>query len=133
MTSKEALELLYRNCPMTVVRENDGIYLYSEYLVEVIKQDLDRLEKFAQENASLRSENEELKEKHHETLKSWYELKKVIKILKDKLDIKLEVYRNGGCILNHKVIYNCMIPNERCLRYLEVEEYKLLKEILENE
>ena len=44
MNSKECLEILYRNCPMTVVRENDGINLYSEYLVEVIKQDLDRVE-----------------------------------------------------------------------------------------
>lgn len=48
MNSKEALETLYRNCPMTVVRENDGINLYSEYLVEVIKQDLDKLEQYKQ-------------------------------------------------------------------------------------
>ena len=54
MNSKEALELLYRNCPMTVVRENDGIYLYSEYLVEVIKQDLDRLEMLEKENSKLK-------------------------------------------------------------------------------
>jgi hypothetical protein len=60
-------------------------------------------------------------------------LKKAIEILNDKLDIKLEVYHNGGCILNHKVIRNCIIPNERCLRYLEVEEYELLKEVLEND
>lgn len=60
-------------------------------------------------------------------------LKKVIEILDDKLDIKLEVYHNGGCTLNYKVIRNCIIPNERCLRYLEVEEYKLLKEVLLNE
>ena len=61
MTSKEALELLYRNCSMTVVRENDGIHLYSEYLVEQIKQDLDKLEK----------------------------LEKVIEILKEKIGIDL--------------------------------------------
>lgn len=45
MTSKEALEILYRNCPMTVIREDDNISLYAQYLVEVITQDLERLEK----------------------------------------------------------------------------------------
>ena len=59
--------------------------------------------------------------------------KQALEILKDKLDIKLEVYRNGGCTLNHKIIYNCIVGFERCLRYLEVEEYKLLKEVLDND
>lgn len=59
--------------------------------------------------------------------------KKALDILKEKLDIKLEIHHNGGCTLNHKIISNCVIPNERCLRYLEVEEYELLKEVLDCE
>ena len=74
-------------------------------LIGTIKQDLDRLEK----------------------------LEKALDILKEKLDIKLEVYHSGGCTLNHKIIPNCVTPNERCLRYLEVEEYELLKEVLDCE
>ena len=61
------------------------------------------------------------------------QLEKALDILKEKLDIKLEVYHSGGCTLNHKIIPNCVTPNERCLRYLEVEEYELLKNTLEEE
>ena len=57
-------------------------------------------------------------------------LKQAIDTLKDKLDIKLEIYHNGGCTLNYKIISNCIIPNDRCLKHLEVEQYKLLKEVL---
>lgn len=49
MNSKEALEILYKNCPMVVTRESDGVQLYSEYLTEVIKQDLDILGRFEKE------------------------------------------------------------------------------------
>lgn len=49
MNSREALEILYKNCPMVVTRESDGVQLYSEYLTEVIKQDLDRLGQFEKE------------------------------------------------------------------------------------
>ena len=108
MNSKEALERIETIFPYN--REYKPNYytqfsssyepFYKDF--DCIKQDLDRLEK----------------------------LEKVIEILKEKLDIKLEIYHNGGCILNHKIISNCVIPNERCLRYLEVEEYKLLKEVL---
>lgn len=55
-----------------------------------------------------------------------------IKILKEKLELKLEVYHNGGCTLNHKVIHNCITPDERCLRNLEIKEYDLLKEAFES-
>lgn len=53
--------------------------------------------------------------------------------MEDKLDIKLEVYNNGGCTLNHKIIPNCIVSQERCLRHLEVEEYELLKEVFGND
>ena len=122
MTSKEALDLLYSDAINGNMDENHEYINREEIEREYfeIKHDLDRLEKLEEAHKNL----------WDIAYNRYY---KVIKILKDKLDIKLEVYRNGGCILNHKVIYNCMIPNERCLRYLEVEEYKLLKEILENE
>ena len=59
--------------------------------------------------------------------------KQVLDILKDKLDIKLEIYHNGGCTLNHKIISNCITSNDRCLQHLEIEQYEILKEVLGNE
>lgn len=96
------------------------------------------------ENEKLEKENKELKEKtekiideliEHEqkTFRKYAKCKRALDILKEKLDIKLEVYHCGGCTLNHKIIPNCVTPNERCLRYLEVEEYELLKSVLEEE
>ena len=89
MTSKEALELLYRNCPMTVVRENDGIYLYSEYLVEVIKQDLERLESleakfdaYYELHKQLEKGYDELSVENDKLIQENRKLKKVIDILK---------------------------------------------------
>lgn len=122
-----------------------------------IKQDLERLEKLeianknneglVRENVDLINRNLKLQDelkKCQDTIKKWMKdnkqliidngkLKKAVDILKEKLDIKLEVYHSGGCTLNHKIIPNCVTPNERCLRYLEVEEYELLKRFLEEE
>ena len=88
----------------------------------------------------LRKENEKLKFDLQTAVclevknaKECAKLKQAISILKEKLDIKLEIYHSGGCTLNHKIIPNCVTSNERCLRYLEVEEYGLLKEVLEND
>lgn len=75
----------------------------------------------------------EAREKLEKDLDRLEKLEKVIEILKDKLDIKLEFWYYGGCILNHKIIPNCIVSQERCLRHLEVEEYYLLKEVLGNE
>lgn len=146
MNSKEALELLYRNCPMVIIRETDEIKLYSEYLVELIKQDLDRLEKFAHENASLhteieslQSENEIWKKAIENSNKAYdvlmqnsniqflnqnqeiFKLKKVIEILKDYLMIKVSINRNNEY---------CLDACDYAIPHLNKEQYDLLKEYL---
>ena len=96
MTSKEALEKLYDGF-------QNGMAGRSFY--DIIKQDLERLEKFAHENASLHTEIDSL---HTENAK----LKKVIEILKRKMIIvKLRD--------NEYIIHG----NE----YITKEQYELLK------
>ena len=126
MNSLEALKRLKQEtCPATYMPDFD-----KDLCIDVIGKDLDKLEHLDKYVDQLKTEIVETNQKRYELEKENQKLKKVIEILKEKLDIKLEIYHNGGCILNHKIISNCVIPNERCLRYLEVEEYELLKEVL---
>ena len=108
MTSKEALKLLYsdaENYAYFNETEEDLSEIKAEY--ELIKQDLERLEKFAHENASLHTEIDSL---HTENEK----LKKAFNILKGKIWL-----HNG---------YVCYAA------YADIkltdEEFKLLKEYL---
>ena len=117
MTSKEALERLLKIAYVepgptkekfiTYARETEHNKTCSA-LYNAIKQDLERLEKFAHENASLHTEIDSL---HTENAK----LKKVIEILKRKMIIvKLRD--------NEYIIHG----NE----YITKEQYDLLKEYL---
>ena len=149
MTSKECLEILVDKTGIMNVTcarldkclkcgkcqiDDEPVETCDDYnLVMTIKKDLDRLEKLEKENQELRKAIKQWNINGGNLLKENTKLKKAIEILNDKLDIKLEVYHNGGCTLNHKIISNCIVSHERCLRHLEVEEYKLLKEVLEND
>ena len=115
MTSKEALKLLYsdaENYAYFNETEEDLSEIKAEY--ELIKQDLERLEKFAHENASLHTEIDSL---HTENAK----LKKVIEILKDYLMIKVSINRNGEY---------CLDACDYAIPHLNKEQYDLLKEYL---
>lgn len=136
MTSKEALEILYRNCPMTVVRESDEIKLYSEYLVELITQDLERLEKLENENQELKelyAFERQLNRNQYGIIKEFYEknlkledenekLKKVIEILKNKV-VSIPLLFDTKNVEE----FNAIAPPQN---QLTQEEYDLLKEFL---
>ena len=123
MTSKEALERLLKIAYVepgptkekfiTYARETEHNKTCSA-LYNAIKQDLERLEKFAHENASLHTEIDSL---HTENEK----LKKVIEILKDYLMIKVSINRNGEY---------CLDACDYAIPHLNKEQYDLLKEYL---
>ena len=112
MTSKEALKFFVKNIDCDV---------YEFDLDEVIKhkrcleQDLERLEKFAHENASLHTEIDSL---HTENEK----LKKVIELLEHKSINTLQL----------RYSKNVEAYNEWASKYYQLtqEEYELLKEYL---
>ena len=122
MTSKEALERLLKIAYVepgptkekfiTYARETEHNKTCSE-LYNAIKQDLDKLEKFAHENASLHTEIESL---HTENEK----LKKVIEILKYVSDIDFWISKDGKYYL---------IEFGYC-KLITQEQYDLLKEYL---
>ena len=147
MTSKEALEILYRNCPMVIVRENDKINLYSEYLVECITQDLERLEMLEKENKQhiknvrmqigqktlLSVENARLQQENEK-------LKKAIEILKEKpevLEFGLENFEWDEYTQYYCYFYEWTEFFDDEMEYksneftLTQQEYELLKEVLE--
>ena len=124
MTSKGILEQLYIASKIGITSKENGKILKDYY--KVVLQDLEKLEALTVNVNVAQSLAKKYKQENDK-------LKKVIEILKDKLDIKLEVYHSGGCTLNHKIIPNCIVSQERCLRHLEVEEYYLLKEVIHNE
>lgn len=108
MNSKEALEKIsWRYVNDTSFQE----------WCETIKQDLDRLEKFAHENASLHTEIDSL---HTENAK----LKKVIEILKKKQVSSIMLW-NSIDVFDYN-LYRQEIPQLQ----LNDEEYDLLKEYL---
>lgn len=128
MTSKEALEILYRNCPMTVIREDDNISLYAQYLVEVITQDLERLEKLEKEYPELKAQT----------------YKDYIQLLYNQsyLIAEVEKYKNSIELLKKYVGFKLVIDSVDGVRGINAKydysdiskkEYELLKEVLENE
>ena len=146
MTSKEALEFFVKNIDCDVYEfDLDKVIKHKRCL----EQDLERLEKFAHENASLhteieslQSENEIWKKAIENSNKAYdvlmqnsniqflnqnqeiFKLKKVIEILKDKLELPLEddfdVVKKDDVHL-YRLRTKCLI-NE--------EEYEILKEYL---
>ncbi|HRF69948.1 MAG TPA: hypothetical protein PKV66_00795 [Candidatus Pelethenecus sp.] len=72
----------------------------------------------------------EAREKLEQDLERLEKLDKAIELLKDKLKFELAVYRNGGCTLKHYMNKQTMVSDDTCLRHLDIEEYKLLKEVL---
>lgn len=131
-------------CAEHLQEENEQLNQVNDYLERVINRWQEKYIALEKQHKQTRSnfKNSQTHSKNcYKKLKAKYKklevenkkLKQAIDILKEKLDIKLEVYHCGGCTLNHKIISNCVTSNERCLRYLEVEEYELLKEMLEEE
>ena len=122
MNSKEALERLLKIAYVepgptkekfiTYARETEHNKTCSD-LYNAIKQDLERLEKFAHENASLHTEIESLQSENAK-------LKKVIEILKDKLYIE---FWNPSYIKYYLI-------DTGCYKLLTQQEYDLLKEYL---
>lgn len=136
MTSKEALETLFASY------NYNGNYQEVIEAREKLEQDLERLEILEQENQELKEriylthtefEFDNLSDFRIQMRKNYIELvklKKAFDILKDKLKFELIVYRNGGCTLKHCVNKQTMVSDDSCLRWLEIEEYELLKEVL---
>lgn len=60
------------------------------------------------------------------------ELIEAFEILKNELELKLTVYRNGGPTLEY-YCSECCVVNNRMLMHLSKEDYFLLKEVLKNE
>lgn len=121
MNSKEALEILYRNCPMTVIREEDNISLYAEYLVEIIKQDLERLEKLEE---ILEKENELLNETKDSVDKVIEDLGKINEE-NAKLKKAIEILKGRICVHNQYICYDAYADIR-----LKDNEIELLKEVL---
>ena len=124
MNSKEILELLkdnyiylikkYSNFPSEI---KESLIDMCNIHVEIIKQDIDRVEKFddiAKQNIEFRSENNKLKEDRMDILK-------VVDILKDYLMINVFINEKGEYALE---------SNHFAIPRLNKEEYDLLKEWL---
>ena len=126
MTSKEALKLLYsdaENYAYFNETEEDLSEIKAEY--ELIKQDLERLEKVKKELNQTKSnfKNSQTHSKSHykRLIDKYLKLEKVIEILKDYLMIKVSINRNNEYCLD---ACDYAIPN------LDKEQYDLLKEYL---
>ena len=135
MNSKEALKMLYKNCPMVVTRESDGVQLYSEYLIEVIKRDLDQLEQLEKENQELKEEKYKLKQEidvmreNVKTFQNWNnslfntkeKLKKALEGLNECFDFEIDE--------ETETIYCCLGD----VTGIDIEFLRELKEVLGNE
>ena len=134
MNSKEILELLKGNyiyliekCSNFPSEIKESLIAMCNIHVEIIKQDLDRVEKFddiAKENIELRSENNKFKEDRIDILKNFNNLEKVVEILKDYLMIKVSINMNNEY---------CLDACDYAIPHLDKEEYELLREVLEND
>lgn len=142
MTSKEALEKIKERL---FLKENDYVKTFIPCILK-ISQDLERLEKLEKENKELNelyesktilNRNqyiilEELNEKNLTLSQENAKLKKVIGILEKRLGIKIKVCINGGCSISILVNDRLITPNNEYLKYIDKEEYELLREVLEN-
>lgn len=105
---------------------------YSNEYIQLVEQDLDRLENLEKENKELRKSIKSWDETAGNLLKENIKLKNVIDILVDELDIKLvtSIFADelGDYYLEFKID-----TNKRILRKITKEKYELLKEVFENE
>lgn len=143
MTSKDALERLKEE-----TQPNTYTLNHNDEDFAIIEKALERLEKFAHENASLhteieslQSENEIWKKAIENSNKAYdvlmqnsniqflnqnqeiFKLKKVIEILKDYLMIKVSINRNNEY---------CLDACDYAIPHLNKEQYDLLKEYLDD-
>ena len=133
MTSKEKLNSIeslinefYHDMKCKGILSDCANECWKEYqeFCETIKQDLDRLEKFAHENASLHTEIESLQSENEK-------LKKVIEIIKENFEVELHYDEE------YDEYTICFMEYDECLeeiaitgitKYVNKEEYDLLKE-----
>lgn len=125
MTSKEALEnfILTKHCMNCKFYEDCDDYLEKpcDKWRRIIKQDLDKLEKFAHENASLHTEIASLHTKIESLQSKNSKLKQVIEILKSKIEFEdLGEMQSGNMYRGY--FNDC----------LDEEEVKSVKEVFEN-
>lgn len=133
MNSKEALNRLFDNlqcegCHIECyLKGEEKEECYKWY--EIIKKDLDRLEKLEKDIKELRKAIKTWNENGGKLLKENIELKKAIEILVNK---RVNILILKYCIEKGEGIdtYNLYYTTEE---QLTKEEYELLKEVLENE
>ena len=139
MNSKETLNKMYNyimiDYDMGLMDNEDTEALIEDY--NIIKRDLDRLEKLEKENQELK-EKYEILEENQETVLTTLEssvqenvkLRKVIEILKDELEISFEDTTqegNGYWV----VLQNWNGEEEVVINFNAPDNYELLKEVLE--
>lgn len=118
MTSKEALNrlmILARPCDYEVREHRNS---YCDRLENVIEQDLDRLEELENENFELRQKLNTEEECVVMLQKAIDKYKKVIKILKQHIEVYIYFGQSTINVTDYDLIQ---------------EEYELLKEVLEDE
>lgn len=123
MTSKEALDKLVIACDNDLLYEQSGI-LYPNELIEIIEQDLDRLEKINEvwhKNEPMESVDingnhlQEVYDFLHRTIKELEKYKSAIKIINDALELYVDFYEVGV---------------ENRSSFIDYEDSELLKEVL---
>ena len=164
MTNKEALEKLEYYTDSQSRKSIDYVWYGNIYQAEidVIKKDLERLEQLEKifsdnhiceiqarfneiectvdkcDNCPLGFESgiclKNTFERKWELQKENQKLKKVIRILKEKLGIQVKMFINGGCNLITLISdKRLMTDYNEYLKGLTKEEFDLLKEVLDNE
>ena len=125
MTSKEALEIIIFR--LTSHKEDLELRETDKKVIEIIKQDLERLEALKKENVELRQEVSALEDYSYDVdcekeflIKENEKLKKVIEILKEHLYVK-------ELDIDYILEFNSLYSN-----HLTKQEFELLKEVLEN-
>lgn len=126
MTSKEALEIIIFR--LTSHEEDLELRETDKKVIEIIKQDLERLEALKKENVELRQEVSALEDYSYDVdcekellIKENEKLKKVIEILKEHLYVK-------ELDIDYILEFNSLYSN-----HLTKQEFELLKEVLGNE
>ena len=124
MTSKEALEIIIFR--LTSHEEDLELRETDKKVIEIIKQDLERLEALEKENVELRQEVSALEDYSYDVdcekeflIKENEKLKKVIEILKEHLYVK-------ELDIDYILEFNSLYSN-----HLTKQEYELLKEVLD--
>lgn len=123
MTSKEALEIIIFR--LTSHEEDLELRETDKKVIEIIKQDLERLEALKKENVELRQEVSALEDYSYDVdcekellIKENEKLKKVIEILKEHLYVK-------ELDIDYILEFNSLYSN-----HLTKQEFELLREVL---